>query len=75
MDAPDPIDKTAPSIRSRIAALEQELRHLRQHLTDSSDLIDRLKEGCDTLEAIIVTAEHEIALLREDVERSRKPQI
>ena len=74
MDAPHPIETTAPSIRSRVAALELEVRRLRQHLTDSSHLIDQLKEGCDTLEAIIVTAEHEIALLREDFERSRKSQ-
>jgi uncharacterized coiled-coil DUF342 family protein len=72
MDAPDSIENTASSIRSRIAVLEQQIRHLRQHLRDSSDLIDQLKEGCDTLEAIIVTAEQEIALLRKEIERSHK---
>ena len=74
MNDPDPVENTGPSIRSRTAALEQQIRRLRQHLKDSSHLIDQLKEGCDTLEAIIVTAEHEIATLREDIGRSGKQQ-
>ena len=75
MDAPgQPAENNPSFIRSRIAALEQEVKGLRRHLKDSSDLIEQLKQGCDTLEAIIVTAEHQIALLRKDIERLPKPQ-
>ena len=40
----------------------------------SVNLIDQLRENCATIEAAIVTAEREIALLRNDIERSSKPK-
>jgi uncharacterized protein involved in exopolysaccharide biosynthesis len=70
MDAPAPPPApTGPSIRQRLAALDQHIRDMKRDLKDTLDLIQGLRENCARLEANLAAAAAEHALLLMEAER------